>query len=168
MSTENKFPIHPADVYDTYADMLFRLAFSHLQTKEDAEDAVQEVFVKYVTKNPQFTDASHQQAWLIRVTINQCHDLIRRHSYRDHAPIHEILEPADEDRHEQWILAADVMQGLAKLPEKYRTVVVLHYLEDFSISEIAAMLKISESAVKMRLSRGRALSKDLFKEDHYV
>ena len=68
--------------YDKYANMLYRLAFSHLQRREDAEDAVQDVFTKYMNTSPRFTDDEHERAWLIRVTVNRCHDMLRRGKIR--------------------------------------------------------------------------------------
>ena len=129
------------DVYDKYADMLYHLALSHLQSKEDAEDVVQEVFCKYYVKAPDFTDATHEKAWFLRVTVNQCHDLIQ-----------------DEG-------ALDVMHLLSFLPEKLRIVVILHYLEGLSVEETAAALRLGKSAVKMRLSRARALLQDKLKSE---
>lgn len=144
------------DAYDRYADMLYHLALSHLQSKEDAEDVVQDVFCKFFTKAPTFADEAHEKAWFIRVTINQCHDLLRHHNVRRYTPLHEIEELAastgvqDEN-------ALDVMYLLSFLPEKFRIVVILHYLEGLSVEETAAALSIGKSAVKMRLSRARSL-----------
>ena len=156
------------DAYTRYADMLYHLSLSHLQSKEDAEDVLQEVFCKYYTKMPAFTDASHEKAWFIRVTINQCHDHLRHRKVRMYTPLHEIGEIAgatgitDEN-------ALDVMQLLSYLPEKYRSVVILHYLEGLSVEDIAAALHLGKSAVKMRLSRAREqLQTQLKKEDSLV
>lgn len=156
------------DVYDKYADMLYHLALSHMQSKEDAEDVVQEVFCKYIVKKQEFTDDTHEKAWLIRVTVNQCHDLLRRHKLRSYTPLHEIGEIAgatglhDEN-------ALDIMHLLSFLPEKLRIVVILHYLEGLSVEETSAALRLGKSAVKMRLSRARALLQEIMlKEDGHV
>lgn len=156
------------DAYDRYADMLYHLALSHMQNKEDAEDVIQEVFCKYYSKMPSFADTNHEKAWFIRVTVNQCRDHLRHRKLRTHAPLHEIGEIAgqtgitDEN-------ALDVMQLLSFLPEKYRSVVILHYLEGLSVEEIALALNLGKSAVKMRLSRAREqLQKTLEKEDSLV
>lgn len=154
--------------YARYADMLYHLSLSHLQSREDAEDVLQEVFCKYYLKMPAFTDSSHEKAWFIRVTINQCRDHLRHRKIRMYTPLHEIGEIAgqtgitDEN-------ALDVMQLLSYLPEKYRSVVILHYLEGLSVEEIAMALHIGKSAVKMRLSRAREqLQKQIMKEDSLV
>lgn len=156
------------EAYEAYADMLYHLALAQMQSREDAEDVVQEVFCKYFAKLPTFTDKAHEKAWFIRVTINQCRDQLRHHKVRRYTPLHEIEEIAaqtsvvDES-------ALDVMQILSYLPEKLRMVVILHYLEGLSVEETAAALKLGKSAVKMRLSRARELLKDkLTKEDGHV
>lgn len=150
--------------YDKYADMLYRLAFSHLRRREDAEDAVQDVFTKYMNTSPRFTDDEHERAWLVRVTVNRCHDMLRRGKVREHDSLDDISEIPDEEEN-----TSGVLQAVFALPEKYKTAITLHYLEGFSVEEISSMLGISLSAVKMRLSRGREILKDLLdKEENYV
>ena len=141
--------------YDTYADLLYRLALSHLQHHEDALDAVQDVFVKLVSSQKRFRDREHERAWLIRVTINRCHDLARRRSIRAHASLDELENIADETDH----LRPAVLQAVDSLDEKYKSAVILHYLEGFSVEETAFNLGLSVSAVKMRLSRARDMLK---------
>lgn len=151
--------------YDKYADMLYRLAFSHLRRREDAEDAVQDVFTKYMNTSPRFTDDEHERAWLVRVTVNRCHDMLRRGKVREHDSLDDISEIPDEEGEN----TSGVLQAVFALPEKYKTAITLHYLEGFSVEEISLMLGISLSAVKMRLSRGREILKDLLdKEESYV
>ncbi|WP_342556051.1 sigma-70 family RNA polymerase sigma factor [Paenibacillus sp. FSL R7-0652] len=65
-------------IYETYADTLFRIAMVHLGRREDAEEATQDTFIKFMEKAPAFHDAEHQKAWLIRVTTNHCKSLLRR------------------------------------------------------------------------------------------
>ncbi len=151
--------------YDKYADMLYRLAFSHLRRREDAEDAVQDVFTKYMNTSPRFTDDEHERAWLVRVTVNRCHDMLRRGKVREHDSLDDISEIPDKESEN----TSGVLQAVFALPEKYKTAITLHYLEGFSVEEISSMLGISLSAVKMRLSRGREILKDLLdKEESYV
>ena len=151
--------------YDKYADMLYRLAFSHLRRREDAEDAVQDVFTKYMNTSPRFTDDEHERAWLVRVTVNRCHDMLRRGKVREHDSLDDISEIPDEESEN----TSGVLQAVFALPEKYKTAITLHYLDGFSVEEISSMLGISLSAVKMRLSRGREILKDLLdKEESYV
>ena len=142
--------------YSLYADMLYRLSFSYLKNKEDAEDVVQEVFIKYFNGLHLAQNTEQQKAWFIRVTINQCKDALRRKSYRVHASLDEVEEVAIEEGTDTGHLY-DVLQ---KLPEKNRGVVILHYLEGYSIEEIAKIFQLSTSAVKMRLKRSREFLKE--------
>ncbi len=138
--------------YDRYADMLYRLALSHLQHTNDAMDAVQDVFVKYAEHHVLWHSDEHERAWLIRTTINRCHDLYRKQKIRLHQPLDKITDlPAPDDT------ASGVLEAVHALPETFRDVVVLHYLEGYSIQDVAKILSLSVSAVKMRLSRARDL-----------
>ena len=150
-----------AAVYDRHADMLYRLALSHTQSKEDAEDAVQDVFTKYMTVQTRFSDGEQERAFLIRATVNRCHDLMRRKKIREHDSLDDVTEIASDENES----VRDLMKTLASLPEKYKTVIVLHYLEGFSVDEVSRTLGISPSATKMRLSRGRELLKNLITTD---
>lgn len=148
--------------------MLFRIALSHLQNQDDSQDAVPDVFVKYMKAKVTFTDDEHERAWFVRVTVNRCYDMLRRKKVRSHIPLEEISElVADESQNPEKVV--DIFKCLAVLPEKNKTAIVLHYLEGFSVEEIASMLHVSVSAVKMRLLRGRDLLKNLLdKEDENV
>ena len=155
-----------AQLYDDYGDMVFRLAYSVLLNRADAEDAVQDVFLKYMTAAPFLRDDEHERAWLIRVTVNRCCDLLRRRKIRSHVSLDEIVETAAESAEPE---VSDLMHTLSKIPEKNRGAIVLHHLEGFSVEETAKMLGISVSAVKMRLARGREALKDLLSaEDNHV
>ncbi|MBQ8830704.1 MAG: RNA polymerase sigma factor [Oscillospiraceae bacterium] len=147
-------------VYDMHADMLYRLALSYLQNNEDAQDAVQDVFIKYATASDIYRDEEHKKAWLIRVTVNRCNDMLRRRKLRTHIPLEEAYDVAA--KHEE--SDSDIMKCLEKIPLKNRAAVILHYLEGYSVEETAAVLKISVSAVKMRLKRGREALQELIRE----
>lgn len=142
----------PEALYGKYADMLFRLSLASLRSKADAEDAVQDVFIKYIDSTPRFESAEHEKAWFVRATVNKCHDIGRRKKVREYVP----LEDAPEDAFAvEAFHSNDVLYQVYKLPEKYRTVMLLYYFEENGISEVAKMLGISVSAVKMRLLRGK-------------
>ncbi len=148
--------------YDAYANMLYRLALSHLGSEHDAEDAVQDAFARYITSAPDFADSSHERAWLIRVTVNRCHDLTRQRAVRTHEELDEGMNVPDRPQGEN----SDLFDALSQLPEKYRMVIVLHHLEGFSVTEVASTLRLTASSVKMRLSRGRQmLARLLSKEE---
>ena len=141
--------------YSLYADMLYRLAFSYMKHKEDAEDVVQEVFTKYMCGFHLPVNRDHEKAWFVRVTINQCHDALRKRNYRLHSSLDDVTEVAIENDD----TANDLSVALQNLPTKYKDVVVLHYLEGYSVDEVAKLLGVSVSAIKMRLKRSREFLK---------
>jgi RNA polymerase sigma-70 factor (ECF subfamily) len=148
-------------LYNRYGEMLFRVCYSMLKSKEDAEDAVQDVFLKYFTDPRSFNDEEHEKAWFIRVTSNHCKDVMRKRTVRSTVGLDEISELEDYGIEEE---GGEVLNSIFALPEKYRTVFVLHYLEELSIADVAQGLGLSQSAVKMRLSRGRELLKTTLDE----
>ena len=157
-----------AAAYDSYADTLYRLALSHLQNPDDAQDAVQDVFIKYTCSAPDFFDKDYEQAWLIRVTVNHCLDLLRRRKLRTHQSLDDLNDVAD-DCAEPNPAAGELMEKLAAIPETNRAAMILHYLMDYPVEKTAKTLGLSVSATKMRLSRGReALKKMIGEEENHV
>ena len=140
--------------YDRYAAMLYRLALSVVKQSEDAEDVVQSVFEKYVRQPHLFLSQEHEKAWMLRVTVNQCKDVLRRSRMRRSVPLEDAAHVGAWDRY------SEVTDVLERLPETYRVPLVLYYFEECKVDEIAKALGIGVSAVKMRLKRGRELLKD--------
>lgn len=131
-----------------YGDMLYRTAYVLLGNPHDVQDALQETLLRYLEKAPAFASRTHEKAWLLRVTTNCCKDCLRfrkRHSYIDLEPLRDRL-PAPEKEH---------LQELYALPDKWKTVLILHYFEGYSVREIASILGLSENAAKKRLQRAR-------------
>lgn len=138
-------------VLDRYGSMLYRLCLVMLRNGADAEDAVQEVLLKYLTKAPDFSTARYQKAWLMTVAANQCRDMLRfrwRFVPLDDAVLHTAAAE-QKDR--------DVLEALMRVPEKYRLVLTLHYVEGYTSEEIGKIIGRTPSAVRMRLCRGREL-----------
>ena len=148
-------------MFERYTNLLYRLCYSILLVREDAEDAVQDVFLKYYRKQPTFADENHEKAWFIRVAVNHCKDILRRRKLREFIPLSEVEELLAEKEAE----ADDsgVLQALFELTDRYRIVMILHYLEGYPVKEVARLCGISQSAVKMRLSRGREQLKERLK-----
>ncbi len=149
--------------YTMYADMLYRLALSHSSSEEDAQDAVHDAFAAFLTADPHFEDTEHEKAWFIRVTINKCRDISRKNAVRVYTDLEEIGEIAISDEKENPAILA-----LRLLHEKYRAVIVLHYLEGYSVEETAHILNLSLSAVKMRLSRGRLKLREIIEKEELL
>ncbi len=150
-------------MFERYMNLLYRLCYSILLQKEDAEDAVQDVFLIYYRKQPVFEDEDHEKAWLIRVAVNRCRDMLRRRKIRSAVPLSEVEETLAAQGVEQE--ESDTLTAIYGLPEKYRVVMILHYLEEYPVKDVAKLCGITQSAVKMRLARGREqLKKSLGKE----
>lgn len=146
-------------IVNTYGDMLYRICLVILKNESDAEDVVQETIIKYIEKKPRLTDEEHLKAWLITVAKNKCRDLLRfrnRHSYIDIDEAKDIGETPAE---------SGVVDMLMNLPEKFSFVLMLYYVEEFKVDEIAKILGKSSSAVKMRLQKGRKLLKGLYEKE---
>lgn len=143
-----------------YQDNLYAVAFNICKNQMDAEDVVQETFVQYYTTKKQFEDQQHLRAWLIRVAINKAKNLTRTFWRRNKCSLEDYMETLTFEDTDSRNLFEEVM----KLPDKYRIIIHLFYYEDYSVKEISEILKLSESNVKTRLSRGRTLLKNTLKE----
>ncbi len=146
---------------ERYRDNLFAAAFSVCRNPQDADDIVQETFLQYHMTNRDFESEEHIRAWLIRTAINRAKNVNRAFWRHASVPREEYMETLTFEAPEAEGLFEEVM----RLPEKYRTVIHLFYYEDYAAKEIAVILGLSESNVKVRLSRGRALLKKALKEE---
>ncbi len=140
-----------------YKDTVYKIAFVQCDTKEDAEDVFQEVFLKLLMYNGEFSDEEHLKAWLIRVTINCC-KLQKRSAWRRKKT--ELTEniAADQNNGINDTYYA-VVSAIKTLPEKYRVIIMMYYYEEYSSGEIAKALKMNEKTVRTRLSRARKILK---------
>lgn len=148
------------DVIERYHNNLYVVAFNVCKNAEDAEDVVQDTFIQYHTSKKDFENEQHIRAWLIRVAINKAKNMNHTFWRQNKLSLEDYMETLTFETPESENLFETVM----KLPEKYRIVIHLFYYEDYSIREIADIMKISESNVKVRLSRGRMLLKETLKE----
>lgn len=140
-------------VVKQYSQLLLRIAFIRLRSTADAEDVVQDVFLRLITKRPQLRDEEHEKAWLIRTTINLSRDVLKS-SVRQNVPLdEEIMSPQDE--------TLQLLSAVQLLPEKYIIVLHLHYYEGYSIKEIARILALPAATIGTRLSRARARLKPI-------
>lgn len=145
--------------YDAYGAMVYRLAMVYLGRTADAEDVTQEVFCRLLWRAPAFLDQAHEKRWLLQVTANLCKDQLKGF-WRKRAAALEADIPT-ENQGDQ-----GVWEAILALPEAYRGPIHLHYYEGYSVAEVADILKLSQSAVKMRLKRGRErLKLELGRED---
>lgn len=147
-------------LYDRYSSMMYRIALARLSSTYDAQDVVHDVFLTYFEKCPEFDSEEHRKAWFIRSAINRSIDLVRKQSNRQSVLFDEEVNYSHSSGDEE----SPIFSMIGALPDKYKSVVILHYLEGFSVEETASILKISQSAVKMRLARARERLKSSRKE----
>ena len=148
------------DLMNMYKNNVYAAAFSICKNTSDAEDVVQDTFLQYYMTHINFDNEQHIRAWLLRVAINKAKNIQSSFWHRNGMPLDDFIETLSFETPETKELFEEVM----KLPEKYRVVVHLFYYEDYSIKEIAKILRTTESNIKVRLSRGRAKLKDALKE----
>lgn len=145
-----------AEAVKKYSPSMLKTAFSLLKSTADAEDAVQEAFIKLITKAPEFENDEHRKAWLLRVTVNISKNMLTA-ARRKNLPLTEEI-PYEQKGDE-------VLPYVLSLSEKYRVVIHLYYYECYSIKEIAEILSLPSATVGTRLSRGRKMLEKSLKED---
>jgi len=154
------FPDCPEDIIYRYQDTVYRIAFTYCRNTPDAQDIAQEVFIRYIKKMPTLKSEEHLKAWLIRVTLNVAKSLSTSSWSKKVVPLSEH-DPVITDDHS----GADTYYAVMSLPEKYRSVIMLYYFEDYSIGEISQILGRTETAIQTQLQRARAMLKDKLKEE---
>ena len=148
---------------EQYADTVRRICLVHLKNYADTEDIFQTVFVKYLLHTAPFASPEHEKAWIIRVTINACKDLLRSVFRRRTVPLDEAAElPAPPEEHRA------VLQAVQGLPGAYRDVVYLHYYEGYTAPEIGKILGKNVNTVYTRLTRARGLLREALGGDDDV
>ena len=146
-----------ADIYDRNKNAVFRMAFSYCKNKADAEDIMQDVFIKLFTGGAEFENEDKERSWILKVTVNKCRDMFRSARYRyfyNSVPLDEanlVYETPEESA---------VYHAVMELPPKYRLVIHLYYYEGYSVAETAKIIGRSETAVQTQLYRARKLLKE--------
>ena len=138
-------------VVEMYSDMILRISYSYLQHTYDSEDICQTVLLKYISCGKSFDTMEHEKAWIIRTTINACHDLRKSAFFKKTVALDTIAEkeaPAAP--------SSEIIDEIKKLSVNYRISIYLHYYEGYSVKEIAGIMGKSALAVSKYLSRGRA------------
>lgn len=143
----------PAALARRYAPAVFRLAYAKTGCRTDAEDIMQEVFLRLVKAGPVFDSEDHAKAWLLKVASRCASDLFRQPWRRQEEPLDEDL-PAPERAD-----LGSVTQAVLALPARYRIPIHLYYYEEYSVAEIARITGKREGTVKSLLFRARKLLK---------
>lgn len=149
-----------ARAFDRHGDACLRLAYSYLHNNADAEDILQEVFIRYMGKSPAFESPAHEKAWLLRVTANLSKNRIDYRKVRDADELSEEL--VAEERQD----LSFVWEAVKSLPENQREVIHLFYQEGYQTAEIAEILDMKEATVRSHLKRGRDRLKSILKEEY--
>lgn len=141
------------ELFDRYGDMVYRIALSYLRSRQEAEDTVQAVFLKLL-EGKAAPHEGKERAYLTKTTANYCKNILRSAKQYVDTPLEELALLAPPEERELFL-------AIMELPEKYRNVMTLHYLEGYAFREIAQILHIGPSAVSMRLLR----AKDILKQE---
>ena len=152
------YPEKMTEIYNKYSNAVYRMAFAYCKNKADAEDIMQEVFMRRFSADIVFEDEAKEKSWLLKVTVNKCRDMFRSLRYK-YSLTSIPLEEADiiyETQEE-----SDVYHAVMSLPNKYRTVIHLFYYEEYTIKEISAITGDKETAIQTQLYRARKKLKDI-------
>lgn len=137
---------------EQYADTVKRICVLHLKNDADTEDIFQTVFLKYALRSAPFESPEHEKAWLIRVTINACKDLLKSFFRSRVVSLEEAGEHGVPPSG-----TSDVLEAVLRLPEKYRQVVYLHYYEGYTAPEIGRILGRNVNTVYTLMTRARQM-----------
>ena len=151
-------------ISEKYIDTVYKAALSCCKNKADAEDAVQNAFMKLLKTDTEFTDDEHIKRWLIRVAVNECKNVWKSFWHRNIVSFDELDKEPEYSESGQGELFSEIM----KLPQKYSTVIHLYYYEGYNVKEISEILNISQSNVQIRLMRARNKLKEMLKKEAWL
>lgn len=138
-----------------YHQMLFRIAFAEVKTHTDAEDIMQEVFIRLLKYQPEFENAEHEKAWMIRVTLNLCRDFLKSKWRQTTVGLESVPESEKCYMKVPYLEQDETLWQILGMKSNYRQVLYLFYYEDYTVKEIAEILGIPVNTVKTNLKRGR-------------
>ena len=148
-------------IYNAYYKLLLHVAFDYLNSKNDAEDVIQEVFMKLYESRKQFNDDEHLKYWLVKVTNNKCIDHLRHIKNKEMLISNDHIDILNNQDNKEDSLQRRVQEAIDKLNINDKTIIVLYYYNDLSLKEISKVLSISEANVKKRISRARIKLKSI-------
>lgn len=163
-----------------YTDKIYRLAYRMLGQAQEAEDIVQETFLRVYKNLERYDDNQKFSTWIYRIATNLCIDRLRKRRRKtysldaelpdsDGSDGYDLLPTEDQGPDEQVLLSETqrvVRHMLAQLPEKYKAVVVLKYLHDRSLQEISDITGMPVSTIKTRIHRGREYLRKKMNKDY--
>ncbi|MDD6571405.1 MAG: RNA polymerase sigma factor [Thermoflexaceae bacterium] len=144
------------EIYERHADNIYRLCYSYVKNAQDAQDALQNTFVKLMRADMEFDSVEHEKAWLIVTAGNTCKDMLKSWWYKRTVSYDENtaddIAGSEEDR--------ELLEEILNLPVNIRVSVYLHYYEGYSSAEIGKLLKKGDGTVRGYLKRGRELLRE--------
>lgn len=138
------------NIYHRYKQLLFRIAYSYVKNAEDAEDLVQEAFMKRLYKAPAFLTEEHEKRWMIRIIVNLSKNHVMSFWHRKRAAMETLPDQVVADLGEA---GQDLWREVLALPDKYKIALYLHYYEGYTCKEIAEILNCKESAISRNCRR---------------
>ena len=152
------------DLYQKYASIVFRTAYNFLLNKDDAEDIVQEVFIKYFISNKAFNDDNHEKAWILTVTANLSKNVLRSKS-RQNLELDDTIKIVDHKFDKAITNHLDLEEAMKELTANQRLVIYLFYYEQIPIKNIAKIMKSNENTVKSHLLRAKSKMKTYLEKE---
>ncbi|SEC17285.1 RNA polymerase sigma factor SigW [Paenibacillus sp. GP183] len=168
-----------AELVDLYKDKIYHLAYRMLNNKHEAEDAVQETFLRVYTNLHRYDEQQKFSTWIFRIGTNHCIDRLRKRKHSAYSLDAEMPDgegndyysmlPGNEETPERLMILSEtqiqIRKAIDALPEKYKSVVILRYLQDMSLQEISDVLDMPVTTVKTRVHRGREYLRKKLEQD---
>lgn len=151
-----------AEIYDRHFETVYRVCYTYMKNAADTEDLVHDTFCKLMETGQAFESQEHEKAWLIRTSSNLCKNKLK-HWWRRHEDIETCAEVPGDEKPE----TSEVLDAVLRLPEKYKTMIYSYYYEGYSSAEIANLLKVPHSTVRVYLQRARKMLKKQLGGDLY-
>lgn len=151
-----------SEIYEKYAKSVYGVCLLYLKNKEDAEEAVSELFIRIMENKPSFENDSHEKAYLMRTSVNICKNILKSGWKKNTVHDEDVLMYMTTSEEES------IMEEILELPPKYRVIIYMHYYQGYKAQEIANIMNMSLSGVLSRLSRGRKKLKDILIEGGFL
>lgn len=152
--TEQEFNVK----YELYAQQLFNISYGYVRNVQNAEDIVQNCFIKLLENKKDFKTVNDEKYWLIRVCINECINFVKSSHQKKVILANELIF-STSDQQQNVKEEHQLLLIVSSLPEKYRVVIICYYYDQLKCSEISHLLGISEATVRKRLERARDMIK---------
>ena len=151
-------------IVEQYSAIVWRIALARTRREDAAEEVFQEVFLRLFKKDRTFREEEHRKAWIIRTTLNYCTQYMTAALKRDTLSLDEVSETLSLTAEKKGVLEA-----LLRMPAKYRVPLQLYFIEGMDADSCAKVLNLSPGAFRTRISRGKAMLKEILKgEGIYV